>query len=499
MTEINPSMKIIARYLALVVACGLVMGGVSKTCQGKSRQKASEMVKESLTNKTHTTKRLTMDFITHLQQTLTQQIPEIMEGYAGNSCAKSLSEMEVALKQMLHEVGNAILGQWLEAQEQKYPDDCKKCVHCGAEANYVRRRQGMSITLQGRVYYRRAYYSCPNCEQGFYPLDERLGIEAGQMSSEVVQLAALFGIEDAFGMGHDLLQRATLLDLSPNSIRKASQRMGQRVAAHEDNLHERSQSLEGQRDQQRNAVKPQRLYGSLDGFMVLLADGWHEMKAGTWWTNTLSKQGENKAQNIHYYTDLLPAQDFSDLVWATGFDHHADQAQELIFVADGAEWIWNIVQQHYPQAVQIVDWYHACEYIAPVAKVAFKDPLAREHWIQAVKTALWEGQLEAVIAACQAYVDPDLKREHDPAQQAVTYYHNNQHRMNYPHYRAQGYQIGSGIMESGCKRVGLERLKIAGARWSREGACLVAKARAAYLSGDWDKLNAWADTLPQVA
>jgi len=440
-----------------------------------------------------------MDFITHLQQALTQEIPEIMESYTGDNCVKSLSEMEVALKQMLHELGNDILGQWLEAQEQHYPDDCKTCVHCGAEAGYVRRRKGMSITLQGRVYYRRAYYACPHCHQGFYPLDERLGIAAGQMSAEVVQLAALFGIEDAFGTGRDLLQRATLLDLSPNSIRKASQQVGQRVVAHEADLYERSQSLETQREQQRDTVKPQRLYGSLDGFMVLLEDGWHEMKAGTWWTSTTSRQGETKAENIHYYTDLLPAQDFSDLVWATGFAHQADQAQELIFVADGAEWIWNIVQHHYPQAVQIVDWYHACEYIAPVAKVAFNDPLAREHWIHAVKTALWEGQLDKVIAACQDYVNLEMKREADPAQQAVTYYRNNRQRMDYPTYRAQGYQIGSGTMESGCKRVGLERLKIAGARWSSEGARLVAKARATYLSDDWDKLNSWADTLPQVA
>lgn len=116
-----------------------------------------------------------------------------------------------------------------------------------------------------------------------------------------------------------------------------------------------------------------------------------------------------------------------------------------------------------------------------------------------MKTALWDGDLDAVIVACQTYVQPDLKREDDPAQQAVTYDSNNRQRMNYPAYRAQGLQIGSGTMESGCKRIGLERLKIAGARWSRDGARLVAKARAAYLSGDWDKLNALSHTLPQVA
>lgn len=440
-----------------------------------------------------------MEFITYLQQVLMQQIPEALAGYGGDLSASSLSKMETALKQMTHELSNEIMGQWLEAQEQKYPDESRPCVHCGDEARYVRRREGVSITLQGRVSYRRAYYACSSCHQGFYPLDERLGIEAGQMSAEVVQLAALFGIEDAFGTGQDLLQRATLLDLSPNSIRKASQQMGELVVSCEQDLHERSQSLEAQREQQRSEHKPHRMYGSLDGFMVLLADGWHEMKAGTWWTTTTTRQGALKAQDIHYYTDLLPAQEFADLVWATGFEYQADQAQELIFVADGAEWIWNIVQQHYPQALQIVDWYHACSYLAPVAKVAFQDPHQRDEWMETLKAALWNGDLDAVIAACQQHVRPDLKREDDPAQQAVTYYSNNRQRMDYPTYRAHGYQIGSGTMESGCKRIGLERLKIAGARWSEDGARLVAKARAAYLSGDWDKLNSWHQTLPQVA
>lgn len=438
-----------------------------------------------------------MNFITDLQQALDEQSAEMIAAYEGDVSAESLSEMETSLKQMLHELGNEIMGQWLEAQEQKYPDDEKVCPHCDQKARYVRRRQGMSITLQGRVYYRRAYYGCSNCHQGFYPLDERLGIEAGQMSDEVVQLAALFGIDDAFGTSHDLLKRSALLELSPNSIRKATQIMGEKVIAYEQELIEQSQNLAKQKDRQPTQDSPQRLYGSMDGFKVLFDDGWHDMKAGVWWTTRTSKQGQLKAENLHYYVDFLPAQAFSDLVWASGFHQKADMAKELIFVADGAEWIWNIVQHHYPQAVQIVDWYHACAYIAPVANVAFKTVPERETWIQAVKNALWNGDLDAVIAACRQQINS--QHDDDPAQKAVTYYQNNRHRMDYARYREQGYQIGSGSMESGCKQLGLARLKIAGARWHSNGATLVAKARATYLSGDWDKLNSLDTNLPQVA
>jgi hypothetical protein len=317
------------------------------------------------------------------------------------------------------------------------------------------------------------------------------------MSAEVVQLAALFGIDDAFASGHDLLKRTTALELSPNSIRKATQIVGEKVVLHEQDLIEQSQKLENQTKQEHLHDSPRRLYGSMDGFKVLFEDGWHDMKAGVWWTAKTHKNGTTKAENLRYYTDFLPASDFSDLVWATGFDQRADRVPELIFVADGAEWIWNIVDQHYPQAVQIVDWYHACAYIAPVAKVIYSDLQQQKAWVEQVQSDLWDGKLDAVIQACQHHVNP--QHADDPAHKAVTYYQNNRHRMDYAHYRELGYQIGSGSMESACKQLGLARLKIAGARWHSNGATLVAKARAAYLSGDWDKLNSLSGNLPQVA
>ena len=81
----------------------------------------------------------------------------------------------------------------------------------------------------------------------------------------------------------------------------------------------------------------------------------------------------------------------------------------------------------------------------------------------------------------------------------LTFFAHQRARMHYARFRAAGYQIGSGTMESGCKQLGVGRLKIAGAQWLSEGAQLLAKARAAYLSGDWDQLNPSHSLLPQVA
>jgi hypothetical protein len=439
-----------------------------------------------------------MDFITYAEQAMKEALPGIIGSYSGEIRAGDLSEMERDIKQLEQAVGNEIMKQWLEAQDEQYPAATRPC-RCGEQAKYVRRRAGMSITLQGRVYYKRAYYGCPEGGQGHYPLDEHLGIRPGEMSEEVVKQAALLGVQDAFGTAHDILKELTLLELSPSSIHKASLMMGERVLDQEEELKQPSQSLDSQLAQRRRADKPSRLYGSLDGFMVPLEEGWHEMKAGTWWTTRQRRDGSLAAQAITYYVDLLPAEQFADLVWARGFERQANQAQELVFVADGAHWIWDIVEQHFPQAVQIVDWYHACHYLAPVAQIAGDTPPERLVWLEQTTAALWDGHLDEVIAACSEHIRPHLKPEEDPAQRAATYYSNNRHRMDYPSDRNQGYMIGSGSMERGCKQLGSQRLKSAGARWSPDGARKLAKARAAYLSGDWSRLVSSEQALSQAA
>jgi hypothetical protein len=353
----------------------------------------------------------------------------------------------------------------------------------------------MVITLQGRVYYRRAYYLCHRCGTGHYPLDERLGIEPGQMSREVVKVAALCGIQDAFEAGSDLLARTTLLELSPNSVRKACQVVGEQVIAQERLALEHSQDLAAQLVQRRAMNKPLRRYGSMDGFYVLLEDGYHEMKAGAWWTTRTRRDGEVEADHLQYYVDVLPAEDFADLVWATGFARHADQALELVFVADGAEWIGRIVARLYPHAIQIVDWYHACTYLTTLAAAAFSDQAQAQTWLAQQQTALWEGYLVTVFHACRALTTQAPQAVRD----ALSYFAHNRTRLRYAKFRAMGLQIGSGSMESGCKQIGLERLKIAGARWSEDGARQVAKARAAYLSGQWDEVTTSAAVLAHVA
>jgi hypothetical protein len=309
------------------------------------------------------------------------------------------------------------------------------------------------------------------------------------MSEEVVKVAALLGVEDAYGSSRETLAQTTLLELSPNSIRRACHQIGEQVEAREAQALAQSQDLSAQLAQRRQVVPAQRVYASMDGFLVNFDDGWHEMKAGAFWTT--DEQGRAKA--LEYYTDTAPADEFSQLVWARAFARGANLARELVFIADGAHWIWRIVDQHFPSAIQIVDWYHASSYLAKIAHTAFGDktPHAKT-WLDSAQIDLYEGRLGSVIRACRALSTLAPKAVAD----ARSYFAFNRSRLRYAKFRSMGLQIGSGSMESGCKQVGLERLKIAGAQWSLHGARQLAKARAAFLSHD---VNLAFSLLPHVA
>jgi hypothetical protein len=413
---------------------------------------------------------------------------------------QSLSEMERTIKGLLYQLGNVVLHLWLRWLEPRYPTASMSCPHCGGTSQYQRKRQGCLHTLFGKIRYQRAYYLCPSCHHGHCPLDERLGLRPNAMSAEVERLAGLLGVQDAFGKGSLVFEEFTLVKLSDHSLDKATPAFGQEVEKREAEWQTEAQNSDQMLRRQREAQAPLRFYGSLDGGRVQTraAKGeiqpWRELKTLAWFKargqppQSPDGKWSIRAEQISYATDICPAEDFGTLLWASGVQQNAHLAHELIFLADGAAWIWNLVQTYFPNAIQIVDWFHACEYLAPVATAAFADKTQRAGWLKTVKQHLWDGQLDQVIAACSQHIRSSA--DDDPAQAAVTYYTNNRHRMDYPIYRAKGYQIGSGTIESGVKQIASKRLKISGARWNLDSARHVAKARAAFLSGEWNAVAA---------
>lgn len=155
---------------------------------------------------------------------------------------------------------------------------------------------------------------------------------------------------------------------------------------------------------------------------------------------------------------------------------------QYVVIHDGADILWTITSDIFPQAIQILDWYHAKERLFTIGKKVFgEESQEATNWSKAVETLLWEGEIQKVIDAIKK-LKPKNKNAKDYVRQSIGYYNDNEHRMDYPNYRKQGYNIGSGPVEGGaCKNVVGDRLKRTGMRWSKIGAHSMIQARASLL------------------
>jgi hypothetical protein len=418
-----------------------------------------------------------------------------------------LDVVETQLRELLRAIGGQALGTYLSTPAE-VPSQHLPCA-CGGKLAYQREREAVIISVFGRVGYRRAYYAGCTCGQGQAPRDVQLGIEPGAVSPGLANLLALGGIELAFEQSVAWLEAFLGFRVAGNTIRQETEQLGACQAEQDAEVCRQGQDEDCLQAQLRQAlVVPERLYGSIDAAKVRMeprtqareGEKWRDLKLGCWYTAEVVRpmqrsarqrdkaardQPVYRATHQRYYCAIDEADRFGQLLWGTGCQVGAERVPELVFVCDGAAWIWNLIEHYDSQAVQIVDWYHAEDYLKRVAEAAWSEPTQRASWLQTVTSQLWDGQVAAVIEGCQTRATHCAQ-----ARTAVIYFTTHAPRMRYDQFRAQGYLIGSGTVESGCKQVVTERLKKAGAQWTRPGAVYTAKARADWLSGQWDALCA---------
>ena len=429
----------------------------------------------------------------------------------------TIAQIEAEMRGVLREIGEQALGLFLSSM-QATPESEIAC-GCGGTLHYQRMREAKVISVFGKVSYERAYYAGCSCGIGKTPLDEQFGLEPGAVTAGLANLLALAGIEFSYDESPKWIQAYLLFDVSENTVRSETEQMGALQEKREEELLRQSQDERYLQERQCNpGPVATRLYGSMDAAKVRTEprpkkgeekadhEDWRDMKVLCWFeTETVppgqrSKRQEKKvereqialrAKNMQYFCDITEADEFGKLVWATGCTVKADLCPDLAFLGDGAIWIWNLVTHFYPNAKQIVDWYHAEEHLEIVATAAFSNAIQRTAWLDETTQTLWNGQVEEVIAACET-----LALTCSQALQAVTYFTNNLERMRYDRFRSAGYMIGSGTIESACKQIVSHRLKLPGAQWIVAGAIYTAKARAAWLSQHWQILCAQRSALP---
>ena len=427
-----------------------------------------------------------------------------------------IRDIETTMRQILRQVGAEALGEVLSASSE--PAAPTISCSCGGKLKYQRRRAAKVISVFGRVTYERDYYAGCQCQSGHAPVDAKYGLHPGQVTAGLAALVGLAGVEFSFEHSRDWLEKFLLFEVSENTVRAETETLGALALAADTAQSQVSQNEAYLQQRLRDTVTvPPRLYGSIDAAKVRIEprkqaekqeknEAWRDLKVGCWYetevvapkrcsTRERTKQQCDavvyRAKNIHYYCDITEASEFGKLMWGQGCREQADRARELIFVCDGATWIWKLVEQYYPQAVQIVDWYHAEEHLERVAQEAFTDRVPRDAWFKETQASLWDGRVTDVIRHCERLAPKCIEAQH-----AVTYFTHNASRMRYDQFRAAGYLIGSGTVESGCKQIVTERLKRSGAQWLVAGAVTTAKARAAWLSGGWESLCTRRDALP---
>jgi hypothetical protein len=171
------------------------------------------------------------------------------------------------------------------------------------------------------------------------------------------------------------------------------------------------------------------------------------------------------------------------------------QASQVIYLGDGAAWVWEIARSCFASAMQILDYYHASQHVIALAKAVHTDPGCAQNWGARWKALLYDSELDTVLAEARQAGGPALSVE---AQREIDYLENNRARMDYLRYRNQGWFIGSGVVEAGCKHVIGQRLKQSGMFWTQAGATAVLHLRCALLSaGGWNHL--WSQPLPRAA
>lgn len=376
------------------------------------------------------------------------------------------------------------------------------CAHCQQTAGYHAERDRVVVGLVGTLRYRRAYYYCRSCGHGLAPFDGQAGITARQLTPAVERLAALTGaVGQSFAHGADVLAETAGVRLSEATVQRTTEDVGGRIAAlwQHGLLWGPAVRWPWHRDARQRTVayftidatgtRQQRPGGgAAQGRMAYVAGVYNP--APPEWLRPLGRAAP--PLQVRYLSGLYPLADLGPLLRQQAAHVGMDDADVWIALTDGGQGLEAFCQQNFNRAdlVVILDFYHAAAYLEELARSLYPQDeyRAQEQAAQWCRLLKSEGGA-ATLAVLREWQWPARRSAALRAQWAKVqeYFTNNVHRMEYPEYEAEGWQIGSGVVESACKTVVGQRLKGAGMRWSEAGAHALCHVRALYRSeqGQW--------------
>ncbi|NCC94052.1 MAG: ISKra4 family transposase [Opitutae bacterium] len=351
-------------------------------------------------------------------------------------------------------------------------------------------RERQVVTLFGPIRLRRAYFV--GSRGGRCPLDERLGLHH-RYTPAVVQLMCWAGAMDpSFAQAGEVLRRMAALDIPERQIQRvvndrapaAAQWMRERPA---DKLAHPIPILNIQADMTGIPMRPEEL----EGVRGKQPDGsakTRQIKLGCVFTQSIDAKGEPQRDpsSCTYLGSFEDVAGFGRGLHAEACTRGYATARTVVFLGDGAEWIWNMAADRFRGAVQIVDFFHACEHLHQLCETLEPNPAHAKGLFDAWRRRLKQNGLPRILdEAAKRAASLPADRAQDVVGQ-LAYFRTHASRMTYRTFRRKGYFIGSGAIEGGCRHVIAQRTKLSGMRWSMPGAAHVLAFRCLVQSNLFD-------------
>jgi len=409
-----------------------------------------------------------------------------------------LESLEVCIRSSMHSVGSVMLEKLLNSDGGSYQGRTIPCGQ-GHRFEFAGYREKTLLTMLGPVKVNRAYYHDKGCQKGGCPKDKDLDIEGTSFSPGVRRMLGRVGAYRPFALGHSDMEELAGIRVDTKEVERCSNDLGSQVEAF--NQQEREIAL---LDNVIPLKKISIMYICMDGTGVPVVkkettgrkgkgvDGiarTREAKLGCVFTQTtVDKEGRpvRDEGSTTYVGAIETAEEFAPRIYGEAVRRGINRAQKVCVLGDGAPWIWNIADEQFYGAIQIIDLYHARELYWTVAKIAFKsDKKQRDRWAKKRKKELDSGEVERVIKAIQS-LPTSTEEEKELFEREEGYFEKNKERMRYHEFREQGLFVGSGVLEAGCRTVIGQRLKQSGMHWTVKGANNIIALRSCFLSNRWE-------------
>jgi hypothetical protein len=404
---------------------------------------------------------------------------------------------EFQARAIVHRIGAQAFATHLAEKKNGYVGSGVDCPHCGQTAKFQGHRAKTVVSVMGSVGCVRAYYYCGRCGHGVLPWDNQVGLTARSFTPGAERLVCLAGaLGDSFDeAAAKILPEMAGLHVAETTVQRTTEGVGERIAAHRrgGGTFGFPHSWEWHRDAQGRTCA----YVSLDLTVVRqqAADGGPAEGRMPYVAMVYNPVPELPADHPHappatarmqarYLAGLYELDELGVQTRRQAAQVGMDRAAVWIGLTDGGSGLEAFIRKHFARdPVLILDFWHAADHLTELAKLLYPDDEDQrqqlvQRWCHTLKH---EGgaRIVEVLRAYPLPAKPGVQTKHA---EVVHYLASNVHRMDYPRYRANGWLIGSGAVESACKTVVGQRLKQAGMRWREYGTDAVCHVRALFKS-----------------